>query len=108
MNKDFLRAYPAYAPYQDALREIFEKPSHAFAERFPHLAQSWEPYLRSLFDRQFDIDSIRKAASDNRDFHQWLLDKNGVLIDIPSSLVDGFIGDVRGRFRKRNKHSMDP
>src|SRR6266851_3883962 len=107
MNKDFLRAYPAYAPYQDALREIFEKPSDAFAERFPHLAQSWEPYVRFLFDRQFDIDSIRKAASDNRDFHQWLLDKNLVLADIPPSFIDEFVRDLRARFRKRTKHPMD-
>jgi hypothetical protein len=64
--------------------------------------------MRLLFDRQFDIDSIRKAASDNRDFHQWLLDKKLVLTDIPSSFVDEFIHDVRGRFRKRNKHPMDP
>jgi len=92
---------------EDFLREIFEPPSDAFVEWFPHLARSWEPYARHLFDHQFDIDSIRKAVSDNRDFHQWLLGQNLVRADLPPSSVDDFIRDMRARFRKRNKHPMD-
>jgi hypothetical protein len=77
-ERDLLRAYPAYAPYRELLREIFEEPPEVFGMRFPQLAVSWEPFLRHLLDRDFDIDHLRKAASDNRDFQQWLLGKNTV------------------------------
>jgi len=105
-ERDLLRAYPAYAP--EALREIFERPPGALAERFPNLAASWEPFLRSLLDRDFDVDSLRKAASDIRDFQQWLLDKNVHPSDLPSSLINEFVRDLRARFRKRNHTSRDP
>jgi hypothetical protein len=108
MDKDLIREYPAYAPYPEALREIFERPPDAFRERYPTLAASWEPFLRHLLDRQFDIDHLRKAASDNRDFQQWLLDKNVGPFDIPPSLINEFVRDLRARFRKRNRHPMDP
>ena len=93
---------------EDFLREIFETPPEAFAERFPHLASAWEPFLRSLFDAQFDIDSLRKAASDIRDFQQWLLDKKVAPSRIPPSLIREFVRDLRARYRKRNQHPMDP
>ena len=107
-GKDLLRAYPAYAPYQEALREIFEKPPEAFVRRFPTLAASWRPFLMHLIERDFDIDSFRKAASDIRDFQQWLLDKSVAPARIPPSLINEFARDLRARFRKRNHTSMDP
>jgi len=91
---------------KDFLREIFEPPSDTFVERFPHLARLWEPYVRNLFDR-LDIDSIRKAALDNRDFQQWLLRQTLVSDNITPSCVDDFIRDMSARFRKRNKRRMD-
>lgn len=105
MDEDPLRAYPAY---REELREIFEKPPGAFSERFPSLAAAWEPFLRHLLGRNFDIDHLRKAASDIRDFQQWLLDNNVAPSDIPPSLIGEFIHDLRARFRKRNHQPMDP
>jgi site-specific recombinase XerD len=106
-ERDLLRTYPEYAPYQEALREIFEELPPAFIRRFPALAARWEPFLRHLLDRDFDIDHLRKAASDIRDFQQWLLDKNMDLSNIPPSLIREFVRDLRARFRKRNQHPMD-
>jgi hypothetical protein len=107
-GKDLLRAYPAYAPYQEDLREIFQELPPAFIRRFPALAARWEPFLRHLLDKNFDMDSLRKAASDIRDFQQWLLDKSVAPTRIPPSLIDEFARDLRARFRKRNHTSMDP
>ena len=106
-ERDLLRAYPAYAPYQEELREIFEELPGAFIRRFPALAASWEPFLMHLLERDFDIDHLRKAASDIRDFQQWLVNKNVDPLSMSPGLIKEFVRDLRARFRKRNHHPMD-
>lgn len=106
-DKDLLRAYPTHAPYLEVLREIFAKPPEAFCERFPALTAAWEPFLTHLLDRDFDIDSLRKAANDVQGFQVWLLDCNDVLSKVPPSLIDEFVRDMRARFRRRTGQSMD-